>query len=321
MKKILCLFTSSLLMMSAFGQIKAEWVPSDTITFESPSADILISPDSGNLWQIGKPQKTFFSNAHTGSKAIVTDTLNPYPPDDTSSFIYTIRQPFLQSCATCLSFSHKYDMDTVGDRGIIEASYDGGNSWLIVKDTNLNSLQWGFSYFNWSYDFIENTGNIMSHKLITSGRSDGWIRSEFCWQWFMPVKTDTIIPMPDSLLIRFTFISDSIVKNKDGWIIDDMVAVMPGPGDCSGIKENAFDKQISVFPNPFTTTTQISLNQTYHNITLAVYDIQGKLMLQNEYPNCDKIILNRNGLNNGMYFLRITLDGKWVETRKMVVSE
>ncbi len=95
-------------------------------------------------------------------------------------------------------------------------------------------------------------------------------------------------------------------------------------GGMVGIREESPPENIAgiyIYPNPFTTTTQISLNQTYHNITLAIYDIQGKLILQNEYADCDKIILNRNGLNNGMYFLRITLDGKWVETRKMLVSE
>ena len=115
MKKVLRLFTVSLFLLCSFKQAKAQ----DTITFEVPSTDIFINPDSGNLWQIGKPHKVFFSSAHHGSKAIITDTLNTYPPNDTSSFIYTIHKPLIKTCVTCMSFSQKYDLDTLGDKGII----------------------------------------------------------------------------------------------------------------------------------------------------------------------------------------------------------
>jgi hypothetical protein len=75
-----------------------------------------------------------------------------------------------------------------------------------------------------------------------------------------------------------------------------------------------------IVPNPILLYAQISLNQTYHNIVLAVYDIQGKLMLQNHYADCDKIQLSRNGLGNGMYFLKLALDDKEVETGKIVIT-
>jgi hypothetical protein len=31
--------------------------------------------------------------------------------------------------------------------------------------------------------------------------------------------------------------------------------------------------------------------------------------------------LNRNGLNSGLYFLKLTLDDRWVETGKVVVTD
>ncbi len=88
------------------------------------------------------------------------------------------------------------------------------------------------------------------------------------------------------------------------------------------INENdLFGYSIAIAPNPFSQSAWITFSQTYHNITLEIYDIQGKLMMYNEYTDGDKLLFNRNGLNNGMYFLKITLDGKWVETRKMVVGD
>jgi hypothetical protein len=104
------------------------------------------------------------------------------------------------------------------------------------------------------------------------------------------------------------------------------VTAYPGPGyNCSLItsveQQTLASPSITLSHNPFNQTTQITLNQTYRNITLEVYDLQGKLMMHKEYADRDIIQLDRNGLNNGMYFLKMTLDGKMVETRKIVVGE
>ena len=88
-----------------------------------------------------------------------------------------------------------------------------------------------------------------------------------------------------------------------------------------GINEIHSGNSIFISPNPFTTSTQITLDKTYHNIFLSLYDIQGKLMLQKQYADCNQIQLNRDRLSNGMYFLKLRLDEKGVETGKIVVSE
>jgi hypothetical protein len=103
-----------------------------------------------------------------------------------------------------------------------------------------------------------------------------------------------------------------------GWYIDNILI------NCStgvGIENNNHGNTISISPNPFTTSTQITLPQTFHNIALAVYDIQGKLLAQHQYKDCSQIQLNRNQLSNGLYFLKLTLDDKEVETGKIIVSE
>ncbi len=93
-------------------------------------------------------------------------------------------------------------------------------------------------------------------------------------------------------------------------------------GHVAGINETEKpNNSINVSPNPFTTSAQITFNQTYKTIALEVYDIEGKLLLQNRYADCKQIQLNRDNLNNGLYFLKLTLDDKAMETRKVVVSE
>ena len=122
------------------------------------------------------------------------------------------------------------------------------------------------------------------------------------------------------MIIRFNFVSDSIDNPKEGWIIDHLrIFSLEFAGGINELDGNSYS--LLAFPNPFSSTTQITLSQTYHNILLSVFDIQGKLVAQNQYQETNNIILNKNKLNNGMYFLKFVLDEKEVATGKVVVSD
>src|SRR4051812_30284690 len=45
------------------------------------------SLQTNNIWQLGKPSKPVFDSAYSKPLALVTDTLHPYPINNTSSFI------------------------------------------------------------------------------------------------------------------------------------------------------------------------------------------------------------------------------------------
>ncbi len=87
-----------------------------------------------------------------------------------------------------------------------------------------------------------------------------------------------------------------------------------------GIEEER-NKSFTISPNPFSTSTQISFDKTYPTIALSLYDLQGKLLLQNHYADCNQITLHRNQLSNGLYFLKLIIDDKQIETRKIVISD
>jgi len=314
MKKILVIALLAL-CMNAIAQNNY-----DTVSFEKPSTEIVIKNTSNSLWQIGKPQKTLFDSAYSGKRAILTDTISDYPPNDTSSFIYIIRNPYTQTCETCMQFWHKYDMDTTGDKGIIDASYDGGKSWLLLKDTSNTSFGYmGPSYINWEYDYHKSNGTYTSHKLITSGSSGGWIQPYICWQWFIPVKKDTIITNPDSLMIRFTFVSDATTKNKEGWMIDEIVTSSAPWQDCTGIKVNTLADNISVYPNPAFSVIQVTGNQLTV-IGIEIYDMLGEKVYQslvnghslsgvspmtNALMTNAPMTINVSSFPSGMYFAEI----------------
>ncbi len=312
MKKITYFY---LLLLTA--GINRQLSAQDSVFFEKPTNEIRIDTlHHTNLWQIGKPQKPFFVSAYSPPNAIVTDTINSYPPNDTSSFIYVIRQPYTQSCYTCMEFWQKYDMDSIGDKGIIEASYDGGNSWLTVKDTF--NVPPSYSNFQWNSDYHETSMTSTPHKLITTGKSDGWIQSQFCWQWWIGAKRDTIIPNPDSLMIRFTFISDTVTHHKDGWMIDNIVTedlwYM-----CGGIAENNLNEDVVISPNPFTSLTTISFSAEQTNTTIKITDILGKEIKAINFTGKELIIM-KGTMQAGIYFVQITDANKNIVNRKVLVE-
>ena len=309
----------SIIFMWTFGFSTANAQEAiDTISFEIPETEIVLDTSGSNLWQIGKPQKIYFDTAHSGMNAILTDTINHYPPNDTSSFIYIIRNPFTQTCLTCMEFWHKYDMDSLADKGIIDASYDGGNSWVVVKDTFVNTLS---TNFMWSPDYHMSTGNFTNHPLVTSGKSDGWIKSGFCWQWYFAVSPDTIIANPDSLLLRFTFISDSILESREGWMIDDIVTTAGSLELCSGVNEPYHNERITVYPNPFSTQAFVQTEKSLHQATLTVCNSLGQKVKQMKNLSGQSFILERDNLPVGLYFLQLTQENKFLNTTRIFITD
>lgn len=313
MKKYLYILTVPFILTFENNTIIAQ--DTDSITFEIPPTEIIIDTIGGNLWQIGKPQKPFLNNAHSGINVIITDTINNYPSNDTSSFILIVRNEYTQTCRTCLDFWHKFDMDSLADKGIIDASYDGGNSWILLNDT-ANEY-----YFNWNWDFHSSTGNYSIHPIITTGKADGWIQSNFCWIWYFALKTDTIIINPDSLMIRFTFISDSINNNQDGWMIDDFAIFSEPIQNCSSINEKFWRNNITLHPNPCSFQTTIQTDKNFKNSTLTLYNSFGQLMKQIKNISGQTVTLSRDNFPSGLYFIRLTQDNKIISTDKLIITD
>jgi hypothetical protein len=120
----------------------------DTLELSPLHPWIEIPDPSNNIWQVGSPQKSFFNASYQNETPILTDTINTYPIHINNYFQITF--PIFDSLygEVNLSFYHKYDTDSLIDGGIIELSYDGGISWINIKND--------IDHFN--YNFIKLTG-------------------------------------------------------------------------------------------------------------------------------------------------------------------
>ena len=135
------------------------------IDFESTDSLFTIDTSfTGNIWQIGTPSKLFFDSAWSVPNAVLTDTLNFYPPNNFSVFTIKISdtawgQPQLNRSS--ISYNHKFDTDSLYDGGYIEISYDGGTSWTNIAN---DSIADGF-YYDWPHSINPTILIVISQVL------------------------------------------------------------------------------------------------------------------------------------------------------------
>lgn len=269
--------------ISAISQEPINWVAfSGPLVFDYEYRDtndhfFLDTLQTNNIWQIGSPSKSIFNSAYSGNLAIVTDSLNPYPTSNQSSFIIQL----YSDDHTELSFKHKYDFDEGYDGGIIEVSFDMGNTWMNIIDTL------GFG----DYDNNYNT-SIASYNNMTgySGSTDEWQTGLFYFRY----------PQYGTLF-KFTMSSDPADNQREGWIIDDLQFWIIGTS-----VEEVKNTPIKIYPNPFNDFVQIKF-ENQHKFDLKLIDIDGRVILQNDNLFSSDYRLDSSNLKNGIYILEITL--------------
>ena len=299
MKTVIFLFAFLIITCTVTAQ------PEYFIDFDSPYSkdshiiiDTLSNPD--NIWQIGKPDKPVFTNAFNSINAIVTDTMNPYPVNDTSVFIiehYRAGSWGTGNYELTLKFWYQFDSDTLTDYGMIEVSFDSLQSWInLITDTIYNL--WG------SYP-----------KPVLTGNSNGW-------QYFDLELGDLkyLGDIDDTIYYRFTFISDSIQTNKDGWMLDDFEFT----DYWEGIAEYKNSDLIRVYPNPakeyFALDYEVQGN--YRELRIDIVDAIGKLvfskrLIKQKYQE----LINLQGYKPGFYIINVIGDGKIVESKKLTITK
>jgi hypothetical protein len=225
-----------------------------------------------NIWQIGTPSKTVFNSAYSPALALVTDTLNPYPINNQSSFEVVIRTDDY----TEISFWHRFDSDSHADGGVIEVSTDGGANWANAL---ASPLFYSLNNFYSSSDTIASNSN----KPGFTGNSN-WIQSTMVAYGLYFVR------------FKFTFTSDNVNTTKDGWMIDDFSVTCLG----TGINEVQTSSPFHISPNPTSNIIHIRSDYAKTFKTAVVTDISGRTILTTE-----KSTIDLTNLDSGVYIIEI----------------
>ncbi len=285
--------------------------PWSVISFEESSPFIQLCPSTQSLWQVGQPQKTFFNQAYTIPNAMVTDTVNSYPVNSISCFDLYIGQfntNYLYNYNLFIDFRHKIDSDTLHDGGFITVSWDYGQTWMNILDDTI-SLQYydvtpARSWFPWGNTNLYDSGDtLFTGEKGFSGRSSGWVHS--CMAWYrIPVKHPADM-LPDTMILRFNFISDNIHNNKEGWMIDQIRIFSIDLG--SGVHERSTGMPgVRITPNPVTTSIMVTFDRVYDQVEYQVTDPAGRVQKIGNPGRCSQLEIRKDNLLPGIYFLKIT---------------
>jgi hypothetical protein len=296
-------FTLFISLFVISTQIIAQWEESNyDINFENDFGPSTLNIDTisnpNNIWQIGHPQKTLFTDAFSAPNAIVTDTLNTYPINDTSVFVITnvaVGMGFEWPHTVSISAKYFVDSDTLTDYGNFEFSPDNGITWVnLLDDTGAyaSSIYWN--------------GNTTTF----TGNSNGWETFKVNIQALGPVFD---ITYGDTVLYRFTFVSDSIETHRDGLMFDNFRFL----DYVEDLDEYQNDNFISIFPNPAKNELFIEIEKVSFNKAIQITNYQGQLIYDN--TNFVGNSINIENFENGVYFLRYS-DDKGYSIKRFVVK-
>lgn len=316
MKKIV--FSSLFVMLSMM--LNAQVKPgADSVwqffQFDTSNVYLKVDTFAQNIWQIGKPQKTFFDSAYSPINAIVTDTVNAYPANNHSWFDIYVGEfnndhfPFI----IFFEMKHKFDTDSL-DGGYISVSWDDGATWNnIIHDTvYYEFMNYGVypGYIN-SYDTnLYSPGDtLFNGQPGYSGHSAGWQKTIFCW-YLQPVKK----MYPDTMRVRFNFVSDSVDNGKEGWMIDDIKLYTV---KMAGNINERFSGQFEVFPNPATTNLTIT-SERIHIKTVELYNLKGQKVLEKSVRNKNTDV-DVSTYESGMYLLIIQTN-EGIASKKILIQ-
>jgi len=291
----------------------------DSCSFSLPCNTVYIDSVPDNIWQVGVPQKTVFNSTQIGDKAIVTDTIHSYPQNNFSSFILNLDEIYDNNYNLEISFTHRFDTDTLKDGGYLEISYDSGQTWYNIIEPYYDYSQNPNISFpsTWAQNFYNFQDSLIDGKIGFSGSSDGWIKSELNIVWYSAIKESSI---PLSAWVRFNFISDSVDTGKDGWMIDELVVKKRiGPGSTNNNYQDLI--KVDVYPNPVNEKTTISIDADITEpFSLSVFNTLGQEVKTFSNLNSNKIELNTNELSGGIYLIQLYNQKAVLARKKLVVK-
>lgn len=268
---------------------------------------VTIPTTSKNIWHVGPPQKTLFNAASTLPNVIVTDTLYKYPVNNTSAFNFRYIHPFFPASFTpplAVRWKQKLDMESKKDGGIVEFSTNSGVTWQNAHN-NPNTYQF--------YGFLPGSKDtINGNEYCFSGTDNVWRDIWLCINGSTAYQNDTI-------MFRFTFKSDSVNSDQEGWMIDNF---MIQPTFIHPVKETSNVGDIVVYPNKSSGIVNVEMSKKSNSDVInniELFNIEGK-RLETYGQNYTKVVLDISKYPPGIYFLKVTI-GKKTTSHKIIYEK
>jgi len=269
-----------------------------------------LDPSDNGIWQVAHPVKPEINGSALGDMVLITDSINPYPVSDSSSFEVRVLEEgglYYGHTFDVLGY-YRVDTDSLNDYMTIEVMLPGNPEygWIDVFEDSLpdqNAVMQHVSQF---------VGWFLPEPVFT-GNSFGW--KDFWLDLRGLREVDNFsIQMMDTIRIRFTFHSDEVFDNRSGIALDNIRFC----NYVEGIDE-LHSEWFSVSPNPG--STQFSVNIESPDVwtyDYGIFDLLGKRVgkgtVSNQNPYC-----TISELQSGVYqFVLSTKEGKPLGMKKFI---
>ena len=113
------------------------------------------------------------------------------------------------------------------------------------------------------------------------------------------------------VLIKF----EDISYGGNNLFIDDVQI-----GGQTGIQKTAINDFARVFPNPFHSTATIGFSRIIDKGDLCIYDNLGREIKHIPNINAKNISIRRDGIIDGIYFFKVTEEGKIIGSGKIIAE-
>ena len=201
--------------------------------------------------------------------------------------------------------------------GVATDTYDnvylmGRFSYMTVNSITFDSIILSFPSGGIDPMFIvkyNSSGSVLCSSTLASGGDD-----------ICGIVTDVFgnVYIGNDFMIN-PFIVGSDTLNLTG---EEDVFVAKCTFNCNVNSINELNKRIKiiVYPNPFFSETTFKTNEALKNATLSIYNTLGLEIRIIKNISGQEIILHRENLSSGLYYIRLTQDNKIITTHKLVIS-
>ncbi len=296
--------SSTLVLLATAGAVNAQ-TPGDTLEmfFDAPGEPLeLDSIYPTGCWQVGAPAKTIFTSAFSPGKALVTDTVQPYPEDTLCYAEFKLIATDWNYLGRHIYWQQQRDMDSTTQ------------GWMEFFDPGM--LQW-HRYSTWFDEWYQQGANLWTDSgYVFTGTSAGWETVEAwspCMGLFSVPGQRTWQP---ELRVRFAFRSAQNPNGRDGWMIDNVRAAVE---ICSGGVQEPTLGDVEVYPVPAADRlTVFGEGLVERTVQVELLRTDGAVARVPVLRGSSSMELDVSALPHGLYFLRLS-DGHQVITQRIEV--
>jgi len=260
-----------------------------------------------NIWQVGPPQKAIFNSSWTPPNVLITDTINTYPINNRSQFQFTVPPDQFGWSILAIQWSQKLDMESDKDGGIIEYSIDSGATWANVFNDPYTYNFYGFD--------PANQDTLTTGEYAFSGVDSTWKTVWLCFD------NNFIWTLTGELQVRFTFHSDSVDTQQEGWMIDQFYVQQTIIHTVKKAETEA-PPYLKVFPTATTGRVYIEAEklQEFHIIeSIELISTDGKIV-KTWGTSPTKFYIDIDEQTSGLYYLKVRTNKK-TETIPIVLNK